>query len=124
MNSTGSTSSSISWPCASRRRQVRLTTQGASMRMSCPVAGHDRTIARGDWHMDTEITRPTSLLGGLAPRDFMRRHWQKTPLVVRAAVPDAARVASRADVLALAAREGVESRLVARDGEHWTLRHG
>ena len=74
--------------------------------------------------MDIDITRPTSLLGGLAPRDFMRRHWQKTPLVVRAAVPDAARVASRADVLALAAREGVESRLVARDGEHWSLRHG
>ena len=74
--------------------------------------------------MDIDIARPTPLLGGLAPRDFMRRHWQKAPLVVRAAVPDAAQMASRADVMALAARDGVESRLVARDGERWSVRHG
>jgi 50S ribosomal protein L16 3-hydroxylase len=74
--------------------------------------------------MDIDIARPTPLLGGLAPREFMRRHWQKEPLVVRGAVPDAARVASRADVLGLAARDGVESRLVARDGERWSLQHG
>ena len=81
------------------------------------------TTARMDIDV-IDIARPAPLLGGLAPRDFMQRHWQKTPLVVRAAVPHAARIASRAQVLSLAARDGVESRLVVREGERWSLRHG
>jgi hypothetical protein len=28
-----------------------------------------------------------TLLGGLAPRDFLRRYWQKSPLLVRGALP-------------------------------------
>jgi 50S ribosomal protein L16 3-hydroxylase len=30
---------------------------------------------------------PTPLLGGLSPAQFMRRHWQKKPLLVRQAWP-------------------------------------
>jgi 50S ribosomal protein L16 3-hydroxylase len=71
-----------------------------------------------------QIARPTPLLGGLSAREFMRRHWQKKPLLVRAAMPDAAGLASRSEVFALAAHDAVESRLVVRDGEHWSLRHG
>lgn len=68
---------------------------------------------------------PTSLLGGLSPAGFMRRHWQKQPLCIRGALDPRALGWSRSDVLALAGEEGVESRLVEqRAGGRWTLRHG
>jgi 50S ribosomal protein L16 3-hydroxylase len=66
----------------------------------------------------------TALLGGLSPAQFMRRHWQKKPLLVRQAVADVAPPLERAALLALAGREDVESRLFVRDGGHWALRHG
>ena len=31
--------------------------------------------------------RPLALLAGLTPAEFMRRHWQKRPLLIRGAVP-------------------------------------
>lgn len=64
------------------------------------------------------------LLGGLSPQIFMRRHWQKRPLLIRQAVPDAAPLASRAELFAMAARDDVESRLVVHHGSGWTLRQG
>ena len=54
----------------------------------------------------------------------MRRHWQKKPLLVRDALPEAAAPLSRAALFRLVGRDDVESRLVVRDGERWTLRHG
>ena len=71
-----------------------------------------------------DIDRPSALLGGLTPAQFMKRRWQKKPLLVRAAMPDAAALAGRAEILRLAAREDVESRLIQRDGKRWSLRHG
>jgi 50S ribosomal protein L16 3-hydroxylase len=70
------------------------------------------------------ISEPTPLLGGLSPQSFMRRHWQKRPLLIRQAVPGARPLATRAELFALAAREGVESRLIVHHGRQWTLRHG
>ena len=66
----------------------------------------------------------TPLLGGLTPATFMRRHWQKKPLLVRQAVPMAKPFVGRAELFALAAGEGVESRLIVRHGKDWSLRHG
>ncbi len=55
----------------------------------------------------------------------MRRHWQKKPLLVRAAVPGFRAVLDRGELFALAARDDVESRLVLHDGaQGWKLRHG
>lgn len=68
--------------------------------------------------------RPAELLGGLSPSQFMRRHWQKSPLFVRQALPNVRPPLTRAELFALSARGGVESRLVANDGSAWTLRHG
>src|ERR1700730_2063114 len=81
-----------------------------------------RLVMIAQWSMD--IARPTALLGGLAPRDFMRCHWQKTPLLIRPALPDAVRLVARAELFALAARDDVESRVVVRDGARWSLRAG
>lgn len=64
------------------------------------------------------------LLGGLTPAQFMRRHWQKKPLLIRQAMPGLQAPLERAALFELAAREGVESRLIARRDGAWTLRHG
>jgi 50S ribosomal protein L16 3-hydroxylase len=74
--------------------------------------------------MTMPVDAPTPLLGGLSPAGFMRRHWQKKPLLVRQALPGVAPPVSRAKLFALASRDDVESRLVVRRGERWTLRHG
>lgn len=68
--------------------------------------------------------RPTPLLGGLSPQRFMRRHWHKTPLLVRQALPQIQPPIARTELFALAARDDVESRLVQRDGRLWRLRSG
>ena len=72
--------------------------------------------------MDT--SKPLPLLNGLTPAAFMRRHWQKKPLLIRQAVPDAGGLVDRAGLFALAGQDGVESRLIVRQGAQWTLRHG
>ncbi len=74
--------------------------------------------------MTLPIDTPTPLLGGLSPTAFMRRHWQKRPLLVRQGLPGVEAPIARADLFELAARDDVESRLVVRDGVRWTLRHG
>jgi 50S ribosomal protein L16 3-hydroxylase len=71
-----------------------------------------------------DIDRSTPLLGGLSPAAFMRRHWQKKPLLVRAALPGGVPGLDRRRLFALAGEEGVESRLIARSGERWTVRPG
>jgi 50S ribosomal protein L16 3-hydroxylase len=71
-----------------------------------------------------DILLPTPLLGGLSPHSFMRRHWQKKPLLIRQAVLGGAGLPSRAALFELAALDGVESRLVVRDAAAWSLRRG
>jgi 50S ribosomal protein L16 3-hydroxylase len=71
-----------------------------------------------------DIDAPIALLGGLSPQAFMRRHWQKKPLLVRQAWPGVQPPLDRAALFALAARDDVESRLVRRQPAQWTLRRG
>lgn len=71
-----------------------------------------------------DIERPLALLGGLSPSQFMRRHWQRKPLLVRGAFPAFQPFLGRAQLFALAAQEEVESRLVVRQGKAWQLRSG
>lgn len=70
-----------------------------------------------------DLDEPTPLLGGLSPQKFMRRHWQKKPLLIRQALTDAP-VVDRAQLFALAGQEDVESRLIRHDGKQWSLRRG
>ncbi|MGH8766023.1 MAG: cupin domain-containing protein, partial [Burkholderiales bacterium] len=65
-----------------------------------------------------------ALLGGLSPKVFLRRHWQKRPLVVRRALPRSGDLLSRNALFALAAKDEVESRLVERRGGSWLVTHG
>jgi 50S ribosomal protein L16 3-hydroxylase len=71
-----------------------------------------------------DITQPLALLGGLTPQQFMKRHWQKKPLLVRNAVAGLAPVLARGELFALAARDEVESRLVVREQRGWRMQRG
>ncbi len=74
-----------------------------------------------------DITQALPLLGGLSPQQFMKRHWQKKPLLVRQAVPGFKPLLSRAELFALAANEDAQTRLVIQQpGKKpgWQLRHG
>jgi 50S ribosomal protein L16 3-hydroxylase len=64
------------------------------------------------------------VLGGLTPKNFLRRHWQKRPLFVRGALASRQRIVAVGEVLSLAARDDVESRIVERHGRRWETQHG
>jgi 50S ribosomal protein L16 3-hydroxylase len=74
-----------------------------------------------------DIDQPLRLLGGLTPAQFMKRHWQRKPLLVRQAFADFKAPLSRSELVSLAAQEEVESRLVIREEPGrtpWRLRSG
>jgi 50S ribosomal protein L16 3-hydroxylase len=71
-----------------------------------------------------EMMFPTPLLGGLSPHVFMRRHWQKKPLLIRQASADSTPWITRSQLFEIASRDDVESRLVVRNGAQWRLRQG
>ena len=54
----------------------------------------------------------------------MRRHWQREPLLVRGAFEAFEDPLSPREVLAMAGRDDVQSRLVRRRGARWSLEHG
>ncbi|MFZ2736760.1 MAG: cupin domain-containing protein [Burkholderiaceae bacterium] len=73
-----------------------------------------------------DIDQALPLLGGLSPQQFMKRHWQKKPLLVRQAVADFSPLLSRSDLFELASRDGVESRLLQQPSGAvpWRMKHG
>lgn len=74
----------------------------------------------GTPHPDT----PTPLLGQLTPSQFMRRYWQKKPLLIRQAIPDIAPPLSRDALSELAADYDTESRLITHFRNRWQLEQG
>ena len=74
------------------------------------------------------VDTPLPLLGGLTPAQFMKRHWQKKPLVIRQAIAGMRPLLDRAELFDLAALDEVESRLVVQAqpqiGKAWRMRHG
>ena len=71
-----------------------------------------------------DIDHPLALLAGLTPAQFMRRHWQKKPLLVRAAIPGFKPLLSRAELLKLATSEEVETRLIVKNNDSWQMKNG
>ena len=80
---------------------------------------------------------PLTLLGGLSAPQFMKKHWQKKPLLVRQAIAGFKPLLTRAQLFDLSRQEDVESRLIVQTlstaaGKSrkktatpaWTLEHG
>lgn len=65
--------------------------------------------------MDIHTALP--LLAGLTPAQFMQRHWQKKPLLIRQAIPGFKALLDRSALFALAGDEDVESRLIVQTVE-------
>ena len=74
--------------------------------------------------MAATVQMAQSLLGALTTAAFLRRHWQKRPLFVRGAIPDCGAWLHPGALFELAARDDVESRLVIRTRNRWTVQHG
>lgn len=74
------------------------------------------------------VNEPLQLLGGLSPKTFMQRHWQRKPLVIRQAIPGFQSPVDRVDLLDLAAQPDVQSRLIMQadpaSERGWKFRHG
>ena len=77
-----------------------------------------------------DITQPLALLGGISPNAFMKRYWQKKPLLIRQAIADFTPLLGRSELFELAADDDVESRLVVRKpgtgtgNSEWRLKIG
>ncbi|MBJ9683745.1 MULTISPECIES: cupin domain-containing protein [Burkholderia] len=67
---------------------------------------------------------PTPLFGGLTPAQFMRRYWQKKPLLIRQAMPGVEPPVTRDALFDLAADYDAESRLITHFRNKWQLAHG
>ena len=63
-------------------------------------------------------------LAELSASEFLRRYWQKKPLLARNAQPGCAGIVQPGGLFDLAGREDLESRLVLRHGSRWQVRHG
>ena len=75
-----------------------------------------------------QVDQPLPLLGGLSPAQFMKRYWHKKPLLIRQAIPGMQPLLGRSELLDLAARDDVQTRLVIQQAasakDPWRLRHG
>jgi 50S ribosomal protein L16 3-hydroxylase len=64
------------------------------------------------------------LLGGLTAPTFLRRHWQKQPLLVRDAIPGFDGLIDFDGMIELAGHDDGESRLIMQHGGGWSVEHG
>ena len=64
------------------------------------------------------------MLGGLTAGSFLQGHWQKRPLLVRAALPEFAGMLQPRELMQLACREDAQARVVVRTGRRWEVHHG
>jgi 50S ribosomal protein L16 3-hydroxylase len=63
-----------------------------------------------------------TLLGGLTPSAFLKRYWQKQPLLIRGAIPGFKDLLSLRRLIALSRNEACEARLVvSENGRHEVL---
>jgi 50S ribosomal protein L16 3-hydroxylase len=64
------------------------------------------------------------LLGGRTAKQFLSQFWQRKPLLVRNAIGGFEGPVQAPELLALAERSGVESRIVRRDRRKWRVSEG
>ncbi|OWQ43982.1 cupin [Roseateles noduli] len=111
MSSTSKSPQTVPSPSA-RVRPARSARGAASAADAASASGID-------------IAAKLPLLGHLSPSQFMKRHWQKQPLLVRQALPGVVPPIDRVGLARLAASDEVESRLVSQqDGDRWSMRQG
>ncbi|ARP87468.1 ribosomal protein uL16 3-hydroxylase [Bordetella genomosp. 9] len=68
--------------------------------------------------------QPLALLGGLTPAQFMKRWWQRKPLLIRQAIPGFKPPIGVTELKRMARRDDVASRLIWRENGQWQMEHG
>ena len=61
-----------------------------------------------------DITQPLTLLGHISPQTFMKRYWQKRPLLIRQAIPNFKPMLDRSALFDLACGDDTECRLITQ----------
>jgi 50S ribosomal protein L16 3-hydroxylase len=61
-----------------------------------------------------DITQPLTLLGHISPQTFMKRYWQKKPLLIRQAIPNFKPLLDRSALFELACEDDAECRLITQ----------
>lgn len=64
------------------------------------------------------------LLGGIAPKQFLKEYWQKKPLLIRQAIPHFKGLLDGNELAGLACEDDVQSRLVSFSRGKWQLEDG
>jgi 50S ribosomal protein L16 3-hydroxylase len=65
-----------------------------------------------------------SFLGRLTPQQFLRRHWQKKPLLIRNAFPAFRDLLKHEQLFDMACRDDMQSRLILQKRGAWEVFHG
>ena len=84
-----------------------------------PARRHQHTA-----QMPHDLDQPLALLANLSPREFMANHWQKRPLLIKGAMDVSRLGLSQKAMFQLAGQAEVESRVIARKGQSWSLSQG
>lgn len=74
-----------------------------------------------------DVNQALPLLGGLSPQLFMKRHWQKKPLLVRQAIANFKPLLDRGELFELASHEDAQARMVIQEPGKtpgWRFKHG
>jgi 50S ribosomal protein L16 3-hydroxylase len=74
-----------------------------------------------------DVNQALPLLGGLSPELFMKRHWQKKPLLVRQAIANFKPLLDRGELFELASHEDAQARMVIQEPGKtpaWQFKHG
>jgi 50S ribosomal protein L16 3-hydroxylase len=85
---------------------------------------YNRTMTAARARVAGAAPQPRTLLGDRSVAAFLRQFWHKRALAVPAALPGFAGLFTVRELVALAGRDDVESRLVVRAGARWSLAHG
>jgi 50S ribosomal protein L16 3-hydroxylase len=72
------------------------------------------------------MNRPTNILGDISAAEFLKKHWQREPLLVRGALADCAPPLTAEELAGLSLEAEIESRIVTGQGSAaaWELHNG
>src|SRR5690348_12593234 len=118
MSASGSEKSGAACPVCGASGGHSPVVSGASVtraKFSSPGSRHPQTII---------AAMRMQLLGGLTAKKFLSKFWQRKPLLVRNAISDFKGVVQAPELLALATRDTIESRIVRRHRGSWEVREG
>lgn len=74
--------------------------------------------------MNISLTEKIDLLGNISPAEFMKKYWQRKPLLIRQAFKNFQLPISIAELKKLATQDDVESRFISRYQGNWQLKKG